>query len=445
MATDKNIPKAAKFVLGGSAGMTAAAIVQPLDLLKNRMQLSGKSGQKQFKTSFHALNHVLRNEGFFALYNGLSAGLLRQATYTTTRLGIYTWMLESFTKKDKPLSFPAKASLGMAAGACGALVGTPADLALIRMTGDGHLPPEQRRNYKNVIDALFRIAKEEGILTWFRGCGPTVIRAMVVNAAQLATYSHAKQLILATKRVKDGIFCHFLASMISGLATTVASMPVDIIKTSQQVVTVGIDANAKMGLEQQSDELGKWYYSAECTSDNGDRLVDLCEQTGLIIASTFKKNHLLHQLTWQGSPQLRDTVPQKKPGVPLQLKIDMAGLKDDECRTKLRQRVSIHVRVRTRKKLSDADSFTKCIQEAARETLPVLLPRKKFAFASAETKSTYNSVCVARSAGDFNREKRLRRKLRRQLQQDRDNEWTSRAIEFGRRGRTGTRGKSMLY
>ncbi|KAK6763441.1 hypothetical protein RB195_023947 [Necator americanus] len=85
----------------------------------------------------------------------------------------------------------------------------------------------------------------------------------------------------------------------------------------------------------------------------------------------------------------------------------MAGLKDDECRRKFRQRVSIHVGVWTRKKLSDADSSTKCIQDAARETLPVLLPRKKFAFAPAETKSTYNS-----------------------LQQDRDNEWTSRAIEF---------------
>ncbi|KAK6748405.1 hypothetical protein RB195_001184 [Necator americanus] len=66
---------------------------------------------------------------------------------------------------------------------------------------------------------------------------------------------------------------------------------------SQQVVIVGIDANAKMGLEQQSDVLGKWYYAAECTSDNGDRLVDLCEQTCLIIVSTFKRNHRRHQLT----------------------------------------------------------------------------------------------------------------------------------------------------
>ncbi|KAK6729233.1 hypothetical protein RB195_006338 [Necator americanus] len=223
-----------------------------------------------------------------------------------------------------------------------------------------------------------------------------------------------------------------------------------------------------MGLEQQSDVLGKWYYAAERTSDNGDRLVDLCELTGLIIASTFKRNHRRHRLTWQGStlltPEeqrrrkmrtlklqldyvLASNIPQsdirksgavwdvafdfdhrpvllsfkirfhkRNRGVPLQPKIDMAGLKDDESRRKVRQRVSIHVGVRTRKKLSDADSFTKCIPDAARETLPVLLPRKKFAFASAETKS--NSLIT------------ILRKLRRQLQQDLDNEWSSRAMEF---------------
>jgi len=79
---------------------------------------------------------------------------------------------------------------------------------------------------------------------------------MVVNAAQLATYSQAKQVILGTGYVKDGIPCHFYASMISGLVscvdimlgiymgsrayfpppqvTTAASMPVDIVKTKIQ-------------------------------------------------------------------------------------------------------------------------------------------------------------------------------------------------------------------
>ena len=36
------------------------------------------------------------------------------------------------------------------------------------------------------------------------------------------------------KIFQDGIFCHFLASMFSGLVTTIASMPVDIAKTRLQ-------------------------------------------------------------------------------------------------------------------------------------------------------------------------------------------------------------------
>ncbi|KAK6744738.1 hypothetical protein RB195_011452 [Necator americanus] len=91
---------------------------------------------------------------------------------------------------------------------------------------------------------------------------------------------------------------------------------------SQQVVTVGIDANAKMGLEQQSDVLGKWYYAAERTSDSGARLVDICEQTGLITASTFKRNHRRHQLTWQGSTLLTPEEQRKRKMRTLQLQLD---------------------------------------------------------------------------------------------------------------------------
>lgn len=36
----------------------------------------------------------------------------------------------------------------------------------------------------------------------------------------------------------DNIFCHFVASMISGLVTTAASMPVDIAKTRIQNMKV---------------------------------------------------------------------------------------------------------------------------------------------------------------------------------------------------------------
>lgn len=229
------IPKSMKFLFGGSAGMFATCFVQPLDLVKNRMQGMKISKGDARPSSASVLMKVIKNEGFFTLYNGLSAGLLRQATYTTTRLGVYTYLFERFSNPDgSPPGFFMKAALGMSAGATGAFVGTPAEVALIRMTSDGNLPKEQRRNYKSVFDALFRIVKEEGLFALWRGAIPTIGRAMVVNAAQLASYSQAKQFILSTKYIEDGIFCHFIASMFSGLVTTAASMPVDIAKTRIQ-------------------------------------------------------------------------------------------------------------------------------------------------------------------------------------------------------------------
>ncbi|NP_001085186.1 uncharacterized protein LOC432270 [Xenopus laevis] len=229
-------PKAVKFLFGGLAGMGATVFVQPLDLVKNRMQLSGAGAKtKEYKTSFHAVGSILRNEGLRGIYTGLSAGLLRQATYTTTRLGIYTILFEKFTKADgTPPNFFMKAAIGMTAGATGAFVGTPAEVALIRMTADGRMPVDQRRGYTNVFNALVRMTREEGITTLWRGCIPTMARAVVVNAAQLASYSQSKQFLLDSGYFRDDILCHFCASMISGLVTTAASMPVDIAKTRIQ-------------------------------------------------------------------------------------------------------------------------------------------------------------------------------------------------------------------
>ncbi|KAF8368654.1 hypothetical protein PRIPAC_86483 [Pristionchus pacificus] len=239
MSSDKkSIPNAMKFVFGGSAGMSATLVVQPLDLVKNRMQLSGIAGKREYRSAIHALTSIVKNEGVKTVYDGLSAGLLRQATYTTVRLGMYTWLFERFSSGEKSPSFLNKAAIAMTAGAVGAFAGTPAEVALIRMTGDGRLPAEQRRNYKNAFEAIGRIGKEEGIATLWRGCVPTVMRAMVVNVAQLATYSQAKEAIGSMGVLPPGIAVHFAAAMISGVNTAFVSMPLDIAKTRIQSMRV---------------------------------------------------------------------------------------------------------------------------------------------------------------------------------------------------------------
>jgi solute carrier family 25 oxoglutarate transporter 11 len=259
MTSTKHLTSTENFYFSGLSGMIATCCVQPIDLVKTRMQLA--SGTTKYKNSLDALLTIARTEGVRNLYKGLTAALLRQATYTTTRLGIYNELMDRFTGKDPqtgkpiPLSFPVKIMFGMIGGGIGALVGTPAEVALIRMTADGRLPPEQRRNYTNVFNALYRIIREEGFFSMWVGCSPTVIRAIILNAAQLSVYSQAKQMIMKYGKMEEGVPLHLLSSLASGFVATAVSIPVDLAKTTLQAQKPG--PNGELEFKGSIDALVK--------------------------------------------------------------------------------------------------------------------------------------------------------------------------------------------
>lgn len=104
----------------------------------------------------------------------------------------------------KPLPLYQKALCGLTAGAIGACFGSPADLALIRMQADATLPLAQRRNYKNAFHALYRIVADEGVLSLWKGAGPTVVRAMALNMGMLASYDQSVEFFRDTCGLGEG-------------------------------------------------------------------------------------------------------------------------------------------------------------------------------------------------------------------------------------------------
>ena len=108
----------------------------------------------------------------------------------------------------KPLPLYQKALCGLTAGAIGASVGSPADLALIRMQADATLPAAQRRNYSNAFNALYRIVADEGVLALWKGAGPTVVRAMALNMGMLASYDQSVEFF------KDSLGCGEAATVL---------------------------------------------------------------------------------------------------------------------------------------------------------------------------------------------------------------------------------------
>eukprot|EP00932_Pfiesteria_piscicida_P000335 SRR837773.10324.p1 GENE.SRR837773.10324~~SRR837773.10324.p1 ORF type:complete len:278 (-),score=78.46 SRR837773.10324:67-801(-) len=179
---------------------------------------------------------MVQTQGVKSLYAGLSAQYLRAWTYQTARLGAYRSLANSLQSAHpgEPLPLYKKAFAGLAAGAFGAIVGTPAEVAIIRMQADTALPAAERRGYKNVVDALVRVVRTEGGPALLTGAGPTILRAMALNCGAMASYDQSKEWIDDMVGEKNSNWGIAGGSTISGLVGAVFSLPLDYVKMNIQ-------------------------------------------------------------------------------------------------------------------------------------------------------------------------------------------------------------------
>ncbi|CAL5868742.1 uncharacterized protein PFLUO_LOCUS2969 [Penicillium psychrofluorescens] len=226
------------FINGGLAGMTATSVIQPVDMVKVRLQLAGEGARTGPRPSaLGVTREIIASGKFLDLYTGLSAGLLRQAVYTTARLGFFDTFIKAIGARadaaERKVTFAERAAAGLTAGGVAAMIGNPADLALVRMQSDGLKPREARANYRSVFDALLRIPKHEGIGALWAGALPTVVRAMALNLGQLTFFAEAKQQLKqhTTLTAQNQTFA---ASAIAGFFASFLSLPFDFIKTRLQ-------------------------------------------------------------------------------------------------------------------------------------------------------------------------------------------------------------------
>lgn len=125
-----------RWYFGGVASLMPLLITHPLDLIKVVIQT-----QKDKLSIAETTGSILKDQGFLTFYNGLSASILRQYTYTLTRFGVYTMGANMIDTE----SMYSKVKLAAIGGAIGGFVGSPADLINVRLQNDVKLQKEQRR------------------------------------------------------------------------------------------------------------------------------------------------------------------------------------------------------------------------------------------------------------------------------------------------------------
>ncbi|NWU98398.1 DIC protein, partial [Upupa epops] len=194
-----NLVQAKKLVESLPQEIKANVSKEEAEKIKAALEAAGGTTQQEVKMRMVGMAmHVVRNDGFLALYNGLSASLCRQMTYSLTRFAIYETARDHLGRGSQgPPPFYQKVLLGAVGGFTGGFVGTPADMVNVRMQNDVKQPPALRRNL----------------------------------SPQLSCYDQAKQLVLTTGLLSDNIFTHFLASFIAGGCATFLCQPLDVLKT----------------------------------------------------------------------------------------------------------------------------------------------------------------------------------------------------------------------
>ncbi|XP_059502740.1 mitochondrial uncoupling protein 2 [Stegostoma tigrinum] len=234
--TDVPPTAAVKFIGAGTAACIADVFTFPLDTAKVRLQIQGelKSAAEvppvRYRGVFGTITTMIKTEGPRSLYSGLVAGLQRQMSFASVRIGLYDSVKQFYTKGSEHVGVGSRLLAGCTTGAMAVAFAQPTDVVKVRFQAQANLSSPNRR-YNGTIEAYKTIAKEEGVRGLWKGTFPNIARNAIVNCTELVTYDLIKDLLLKNGLLSDNLPCHFSSAVGAGFCTTIIASPVDVVKT----------------------------------------------------------------------------------------------------------------------------------------------------------------------------------------------------------------------
>ncbi|KAI4814373.1 hypothetical protein KUCAC02_003569 [Chaenocephalus aceratus] len=228
------------FMLSGAAACGACLFTNPLEVVKTRMQLQGElktrgSYQVYYRNAFHAFYTIAKVDGLAGLQKGLAPGLVYQFLMNGVRLGSFAIIESSGHIHTEGRVSAVKTTIaGAVAGVVGAVMGSPVYLVKTHLQSQStsSIAVGHQHKHKGMIHALAGIYRQHGILGLWRGSSAAIPRVSVGSAAQLSTFSSAKELVLDLQVFpKDSWFVALTAGMISSMVVVMAMTPFDVVST----------------------------------------------------------------------------------------------------------------------------------------------------------------------------------------------------------------------
>jgi len=202
-----------KICISSISNIIATTLVYPFDTIRIKMHLDKE------------IHFTFRN-----MYKGYTSGILRQLTYSTPNIYIYSSLYSSYkdTHKKEP-ELARKFGYGVFAGAIAGLLGTPSEVIMVRDV--------LSKTTNGIVPISRTIWQKYGASHFFKGCFPTMFRSMTFNSIKLSMYSEIKPWV--SQYTENKFYVHSSSAFISTTLGIVVSNPLDVIKSRMQKRNTG--------------------------------------------------------------------------------------------------------------------------------------------------------------------------------------------------------------
>ncbi|KAH7039096.1 mitochondrial carrier domain-containing protein [Macrophomina phaseolina] len=177
---------------GAAATIASDALMNPFDVIKQRMQLHGST----YKSFPDCAKSVLRHEGIGAFYVSYPTTLCMTVPFTALQFVAY----ESLSKTMNPTGRwdpYTHCTAGGLAGGLAAGVTTPLDVIKTLLQTRGSATDPELRNVRGLWHAATIIKRREGLGGFFKGLKPRIVTTMPSTAICWTAYEMAKAFFIA--------------------------------------------------------------------------------------------------------------------------------------------------------------------------------------------------------------------------------------------------------
>jgi solute carrier family 25 (mitochondrial carnitine/acylcarnitine transporter), member 20/29 len=176
------------YLAGAFAGLSNTILSTPIEHVRIRLQTQPHGAARLYSGPLDCIRKLSADAGVFhGLYRGTAVTILREAQAYGVWFLTYEFLMNADAKRNKikreQISTPKVAFYGGLAGEMLWLGSYPFDVVKSKMQTDGF---GSKARYKNMRDCFAQTFRTEGLYGFWRGIGPTLLRAMPVSAGTFA-------------------------------------------------------------------------------------------------------------------------------------------------------------------------------------------------------------------------------------------------------------------